>query len=148
MADDNNDTAIINTLIATTLDSVKGYREASEDAQTTNSAFFGKMADERSQVATELQAYVRSIGGDPEDDSTISGATHRGFMKLKEAIMGSDEKAVIDEVERGEDYIKSKFETALESDDLSPAARAETQKAYRSVREGHDRVSAMKHSMA
>lgn len=147
MSADNHDITVANTLIATTLDSVAGYRKASEDSHSDRSAFFGQMADERSRVVSDLQAYVRSAGGDPRDDSSVAGATHRGFMNLKEALSSNDEKTIVEEVERGEDYIKGKFEAALDDDDISPAARTEIDKAYTSVRAGHDRVSAMKHAM-
>ncbi len=147
MSANNHDVTVANTLIATTLDSMEGYRKASEDSHSGQSAFFGQMADERSRVASDLQAYVRSAGGEPRGDSSTAGATHRGFMNLREALSGNDEKSIIEEVERGEDYIKGKFEAALDDDELTPAARAEIEKAYASVRAGHDRASAMKHAM-
>ncbi len=140
----SHDISIANTLIATTLDSMKGYREASEDSETANSAFFCEMADERSDVASQLQAHVTVLGGDPEDDSTLAGAAHRGFMNLKEMLSSRDEKAIVDEVERGEDYIKAKFETALQDDEISPETRAKIQQAFGSVTKGHSKVSAMK----
>ncbi len=146
--DHDHDIKIINTLISTTLDSMKGYRDASEDTTGAHSELFAGMADERSRVASELQAHVRKHGGDAEDDSSVAGALHRGFMNLKDALTGTDDKAVINEVERGEDYIKAKYETALKDDKLSPDCRLAIESAYRSVREGHDRVSAIKHTMA
>ena len=144
----SKDISITNSLIQTTLDSMKGYREASEDSETANSAFFCEMADERSKVATQLQQHVASLGGDPEDDSSVTAAAHRGFMNLKQAVMGSDEKAIVQEVERGEDYIKEKYETALQEGDLSPQTRQEIQACFESVRRGHDKVSAMKSQMS
>lgn len=147
MNEHSKDITLTNTLIATTLDSVKGYREAGEDSANTHAAFFCEMADERSKVACDLQDHVRSLGGDPEDDSTVSGAIHRGFMSMKEMFVARDDKAIVNEVERGEDYIKGKFETALKDGDLSPTCRAVIETAYASVRKGHDKVSAMKHAM-
>ncbi|HEY0044014.1 MAG TPA: PA2169 family four-helix-bundle protein, partial [Allosphingosinicella sp.] len=58
-----------------------------------------------------------------------------------------NDKAVIDEVERGEDHIKHKFEAALNDGDLSAEARATVQEAYGSVRRGHDRVRDLKHAL-
>ncbi len=142
-----HDIKVLNTLIATTLDSMKGYRDACEDGDGTHRQLFTEMAAERSQVASELQAHVRQHGGDAEDDSSTAGAIHRGFMNLKDAVTGKDEKAIINEVERGEDYIKGKYETALEDDKLSPDCRQVIERAYQSVRKGHDRVSAIKHAM-
>ena len=145
--DHDHDIKVLNTLIATTLDSVKGYQDACEDGDGTHTQLFREMAQERSQVASELQAHVRQHGGDAEDDSSTAGALHRGFMNLKDAVTGKDEKAVINEVERGEDYLKNKYETALKDDELSPDCRQVIERAYASVRKGHDRVSAIKHAM-
>lgn len=143
-----HDIKVLNGLIATTLDSMKGYRDACEDTNGAHSELFRSMADERSRVASDLQAHVRMHGGEPEDDSSTAGALHRGFMNLKDAVTGTDDKAVINEVERGEDHIKDKYETALKNEDLSPDCRAVVERAYQSVREGHDRVSAIKHATA
>lgn len=61
--------------------------------------------------------------------------------------MGRDDKAVINEVERGEDYLQQKFEAALGTDSLDAATRAPMARAYASVRPGHDRVRDLKHSL-
>lgn len=146
--DNSHDVSVLNTLIATTLDSMKGYRESAEDSEnTTHAQFFREMAEERSQVASDLQAHVRSLGGDPEMDSSTAGAAHRGWVDLKAAITGRDEQAVVNEVERGEDYIKEKFETAMQDDELSAASRGAIEKCFASIRKGHDRASQMKHAL-
>jgi uncharacterized protein (TIGR02284 family) len=69
-------------------------------------------------------------------------------MDLKQAFTGKDDKAIIQEVERGEDHIKAKFEGALRDTNLDPSSRAVVEKAFVSVKEGHDKMSALKHSMA
>ena len=143
---DTHDITVLNTLIATTLDSVRGYRDAAEDSSGANAELFRTMADERTQVVARLQEQVRMLGGDPEDESSTMGAIHRGFMNLKEAVLGSDERAVIEEVERGEDYLKNKYQAALNDDGLGAAARGAIEAAFGSVREGHDRASALKHA--
>jgi uncharacterized protein (TIGR02284 family) len=147
--DNSHDTTVLNTLIATTLDSVKGYRESADESEnSTHAQFFREMSEERSRVASDLQQEVRSLGGDPEMDSSTAGAAHRGWVDLKSAITGRDEKAIVNEVERGEDYIKEKFETAMKDDELSPAARGAIEKCFGSIRKGHERASEMKHAMA
>lgn len=138
----------LNSLIKTTLDSMKGFRDAAQDAESTQfSTMFKDFARERSEVATALQAEVTRLGGNPEDDSSFLAAAHRTFMDLKQAFTGKDDKAVIQEVERGEDYIKGKFEAALRDTDLDPSSRSVVERAYQSVKDGHDRASALKHSM-
>ncbi|MGW8191985.1 PA2169 family four-helix-bundle protein [Sphingomonas hankookensis] len=93
-------------------------------------------------------AQVRDLGGDPELNSSVLAAAHRTFMDLKQAITGKNDKAIIQEVERGEDHIKAKFEDAMKQDDLSPATLTVITTAFASVREGHDKMSALKHSVS
>ena len=138
----------LNTLTATLIDSVNGYRDAAEDSESGRfQQMFRERADERSQLVEELRDEVRRLGGNPEDDGSFMGKTHQRFMDLKSAIMGRDEKAVINEVERGEDYLKEKFETAIESGDLAGESRQCVERAYQSIRAGHDQISQLKHGM-
>ena len=146
--DTSHDISVLNTLTATTLDSVKGYREAAENSDDAeHRQFFSEMAEERSRLAADLQQHVRAIGGDPETESSTAGAAHRGWVDLKSAITGRDEKAIVNEVERGEDYLKAKFETAMKNVDLPAEARAAVEEAWTSVRAGHDEMSALKHAI-
>ena len=147
--DDRTETATLNSLIKTTLDSVKGFEDAAAHSDSGRfGSFFSEMAQQRRQVVTRLQEEVRRLGGDPEDDSSFAAAAHRTFMDLKNAIMGQDDEAIIQEVERGEDYLKEKYDAALEEPSLSPDVKAVILEAYGSVREGHDKASQWKHSFA
>jgi uncharacterized protein (TIGR02284 family) len=146
MTDHDIDT--LNSLIATTIDSIDGYSESANAAESSRFAeMFNQRAAERRSVLTMLQAEVGRLGGNPEDDGTVLAAAHRGFVDLKAAVTGRDDKAIIDEVERGEDHIKAKFEKALEDPDLSPQTQEVIQQAYTSVKEGHDQMRDLKHSM-
>jgi uncharacterized protein (TIGR02284 family) len=142
------DTTTLNTLIATLIDSIDGYQKAAVD--TTNARFaemFGARARERQHAVTALQAVVARLGGNPEDDGTVAGSVHRGWINLKEAVLGKDDEAIVNEVERGEDYLKAKFEAAREHADLPAEARAAVEDAWTSVRAGHDEMSALKHAI-
>ena len=150
MTDHNHSEEIstLNTLIATTIDSITGYENSAEDIE--NSRFreiFRERANERQSVVSELQQEVRRLGGDPEDGGSFMGKTHQRFEDLKSAITGGDEKSIINEVERGEDYLKEKFETALNADTLSGESRSVVERCYQSVRAGHDQMSQLKHGM-
>jgi uncharacterized protein (TIGR02284 family) len=76
----------------------------------------------------------------------LAGA-HRMFLNLKSVVTGKDDKAIVNEVERGEDHIKAKFESALADNVLSPLARDAVQKAWVSVKQGHDQMRDLKHSL-
>ncbi len=139
---------VLNGLIKTTLDSVGGYKEAAENADRSQyKAMFAERVSKRQALAAELQQEVRSLGGKPEDDQGILGKAHNKFIDLKNALTGGDDKSVIDEVERGEDYIKGKFEHALEDDDLPSQVRSVVSRAYASIKADHDEVSRIKHTL-
>lgn len=148
MADHDHDISTLNGLIETTLDSVDGYSEAAKDADNARFVgLFNDRAGERRHVATALQQQVRALGGTPEDDGTILAGAHRVFLDLKAKVTGRDDKAIVNEVERGEDHIKAKFEKALADGDLSVATKQAIQDAYTSVKQGHDQMRDIKHSM-
>lgn len=148
MTDTSHDIRTLNSLIATTIDSVEGYTEAAKEADSGRfGTIFTDRASERRQVATKLQTEVTRLGGNPEDDGTALAGAHRAFLDLKSAVTGRDDKAIVGEVERGEDHIKAKFEDALKDNDLSPQTRTVIQDCFGSVRAGHDQMSALKHSM-
>jgi uncharacterized protein (TIGR02284 family) len=148
MTPNEREVETLNDLIKTTIDSVDGYRSAAEDAENGEyrSIFFDR-ANERSNVADQLQAYVRELGGEPNTDGSIAAGAHRAFMGLKAAITGNDDKAIVAEVERGEDVIKHKFEEAMSDSELSPEARTVIDRCYQSVKEGHDQMSNLKHRL-
>ena len=148
MIGSDKDISTLNSLIKTTIDSVNGYQESAEAVENERfRSMFTELAQDRQQVVPKLQAEVSRLGGNPEDDGSAAAAMHRGWVDLKSAITGRDDKAIINEVERGEDYIKEKFETAMNSGDLSPECRSVVQQCYESVRRGHDRVRDLKHAL-
>ncbi len=148
MADRDNEITTLNTLIATLIDSVTGYEDAAANIEVGRfQQLFRERAGERQRVVEELRAEVRRLGGNPEDDGSFLGKTHQRFLDLKAAITGRDEKAIINEVERGEDYLKEKFQTALDSGYLSGESRSAVEQAYQSVRSGHDQISQLKHGL-
>jgi uncharacterized protein (TIGR02284 family) len=148
VAEHNETTTTLNTLIATLLDSVDGFQKSAGDVHNPRFAqLFNDRARERQQAVTKLQAAVAAAGGNPEDDGSTLGAMHRVFQSLREAVSTRDDKAIIAEIERGEDYLKEKFETAMNNANLTPEGRAAVEAAWQSVKSGHDEMSALKHEM-
>lgn len=139
------DTTALNTLIATLIDSVNGYQKAAADTDNPRYAeMFNARARERQGAVATLQAAVTQLGGNPEDDGTTAGAVHRGWINLKEAVVGRDDEAIVNSVESGEDYLKEKFAVFMDNKDLSAPARAAVETAWQSVKAGHDQMSQLK----
>ena len=148
MTDTNYDIRTLNGLIATTIDSVDGYRTSAEAVDSTRFAEqFTARASERSSVAEQLRGEVRKLGGNPEEDGTLLAGAHRRFVNLKSAVIDRDDQAIVDEVERGEDHIKAKFEDALKDEKLSPATRSLVESCFGSIKSGHDEMSQLKHQL-
>ena len=109
---------------------------------------FRDFTGERRRVVGDLQNIVRSQGGTPADDGSLKADLHRRWVDLRAALSGDGgDRAIIAEVERGEDYLKGKYDAALADAELSQIARDAISNAYRSVRAGHDTASALKHRM-
>jgi uncharacterized protein (TIGR02284 family) len=148
MAEHSGAVSTLNTLIATTIDSITGYEDSAQNIDNERfREIFRQRASERQQVVQQLREEVRRLGGDPEDDGSFMGKTHQRFEDLKAAITGRDEKAIINEVERGEDYLKDKWQTALQSGELKGESHDLVERLYQSVKSGHDQMSQLKHGM-
>ena len=138
----------LNTLITTVIDSINGYEDSASNVDNQRlREIFRERANERQQVVEDLRSEVRRLGGEPEEGGSFLGKAHQRFEDLKAAITGRDEKAIVNEVERGEDYLKEKFEAAIASDELAGESRAAVERAYQSVRSGHDQISQLKHGL-
>jgi uncharacterized protein (TIGR02284 family) len=141
MADTSHDITILNTLIKTVNDSIQGYQESAKDIGNQRLAsLFQDRAMERQKVATMLQAEVGRLGGDPSDGGSILGSAHQVFLNMKSAITGKDDDAILAEVQRGEEYLRDKFDTALAETNLGASTREVVNQAAQSVRQGADAV--------
>ena len=87
--DNKDQITTLNTLIATTIDSVTGYEDSAQNVENDRlRQIFRERADERQRVVEELRSAVRRLGGDPEDSGSFLGKTHQRFEDLKAAIFG------------------------------------------------------------
>src|SRR4051795_10655191 len=148
MAEHSSTISTLNTLIATTIDSITGYEDSAQNIDNHRFAeIFRQRANERQQIVEQLRSEVRRLGGEPEDGGSFMGKAHQRFEDLKAAITGRDEKSIINEVERGEDYLKDKWQTALQSGELKGESHDLVERLYQSVKSGHDQISQLKHGM-
>jgi len=132
--------SVLNELIETSKDGERGFEKSAEDAHDAElKSLFGECARRCREGAAELQALVRAEGGSPENTGSAAAAVHRGWMSLKEAVSSRDDKAILEECERGEDHAKAKYRKALEQN-LPPDIRATVDRQYQGVLANHDRV--------
>lgn len=148
MAEHSSAITTLNTLTATTIDSINGYENSAKDVDNERfREIFRQRANERQQVVEELRAEVRRLGGEPEDDGSFLGKTHQRFEDLKAAITGRDEKSIVNAVEQGEDYLRDKWQAALQSGELKGETHDLVERCYQSIKAGHEQMSQLKHGM-
>lgn len=136
---------ILNNLIATSEDGKKGFSEAASDVTNPElKEIFQRRAVECRDAATELQSIVQSIGGSPDNQGTIAGAAHRGWVKIKSAVKDSN-VAVLEEVERGEDHAKAAYTKALKGDLPSPIRTVVERQQAGTIR-NHDLIRDLRNS--
>lgn len=129
----------LNDLIETSQDGTKGFAEAAEKATDASlKAELRKRSQQCASAAQELQAFVMSMGAEPEQGGTLKGAAHRGWIAVKAAVSDSN-VAVLEEVERGEDYAKAAYKKALKLE-LPLPLRNVVERQYEGTLRNHDRM--------
>lgn len=134
----------LNELAEISRDGEQGFLAAAEDVQNpTLKAVFRTAAARCAEGARELESKIVSLGGEPVAGGSMTGAMHRVWTNLKAAMTGRSERAVLEEVERGEDAAKDAYQHAI-AQPLPPEIRSLVQRQYQGVKENHDRVRSLR----
>lgn len=138
----------LNDLIETARDGEEGFRTSAENAKSPElKAFFQQGAQRCSSAVQELQMQVSSLGGSPAERGTVAGAMHRGWVNLKSALSMDDDKAILNEVERGEDHACEVYRDAMQKD-LPPDLKMLVTRMYDGTRQNHDKVKMLRDQYA
>jgi len=130
-------------LIETVKDGEYGFKTAADGLQDPQvKPLFNQYSRQRAEMARELQAEVRRLGGDPEKAGSVAGAAHRGWINIKSVVTGKDDGSIIAEAERGEDSAKKMYEEALR-EPLPLQTLALVREQSIKVYDTHDRVRSL-----
>lgn len=123
----------LNDLIQTCKDSEAGFRACAEDRveQQFKVPFMDRAIDCAAASRT-LQALVIEHGGEPG----AGAPPHRRWIDVREAILGKDDKTVLDEIERGEDLALLSYRNAL-GRGLPVGIRAVVESQYQRILRNH-----------
>lgn len=129
-------TTVFKSLTDTTFDSVEGYRQAGEKADSPQlKQALQQRASLRENTLRQMNAELERQGDELVTKGTLTGEAHQMWQSISSAFESNDEAAA-ERVEEGEDYIKSKFQEALEGNQLEAQERAVVQQAYDEICEG------------
>ena len=140
MASDEELVSILNELIETCRDGQEGFRTAAGGVKSLElKELFERHTRERASFVGELQDEVRRLGGDPEQTGSLVATLHRGWMGLRAALEGGDDRAIVSECERGEDAALSTYRAAL-GKDMPAGVRAIVERQFAGVKKAHDHI--------
>jgi uncharacterized protein (TIGR02284 family) len=141
MAQQKEIISTINGLIETLKDGEKGFKEAADAVKDPQlKSLFQEYSQQRSRFANELQTQAKSLGeSEPGKTSSAAGAMHRAWINLKSAVTSGNDKAILSEVERGEDSAVHEFEEAMH-DGLTSTLRDIVSRQFSEIKSAHDRV--------
>ena len=121
-----------------------GFRECAEQAKRQDlKSLFLQRADACRQGADELNQQIRSLGGSPETSGSAGGALHRGWVSVKAALTTYDDKAVLEECERGEDNALARYRKALKQP-LPDHIKQLVERQSQGVQRNHDQIKMLR----
>lgn len=121
----------------------KGAAKLADSDRPDYAATFRELAAQRARFATELRDLAAQYGDQIDEDGSMLGSLHRGWMAIKDAIAGDDPQGVLDAAEQGEDHAKKEYRNALDAD-VSPHLRTVIERQAREIQASHDTVKAMR----
>lgn len=131
----------LNKLIETCKDGEYGFRSCADYAQASDlHDLFSKRANECRGAGLELQTLVIRLGGKAEDEGTVAGALHRGWVAIRAELSSYTDQALLSECERGEDTAMDRYREALAEDELLPEARQIIDRQYLGVKQNHQQI--------
>lgn len=123
-----------------------GFRESAEQAKRPDlKSLFLQRADDCRRGAEELNQKIRSLGGKVEEGGSALGTLHRGWVSVRSALTTYDDKAVLQECERGEDNALARYRKALKQA-LPADVRQMVERQYQGVQRNHDQIRMLRDS--
>ncbi|HEY8048727.1 MAG TPA: PA2169 family four-helix-bundle protein [Ramlibacter sp.] len=135
---------MLQELVECCLDGEYGFRACAEQARRADlKTTFLQRADDCRRGAQELNEQIRACGGDVEEHGSTMGAMHRGWVAVKSALSTYDDKAVLEEAERGEDNAKARYAKALKTP-MPAHLKLIIEQQMEGVRRNHDQVKMLR----
>jgi uncharacterized protein (TIGR02284 family) len=86
---------------------------------------------------------AKAYGDEIHESGSVAAALQRGWMSLKDALVGSSADGILDAAEQGEDHAVKEYEKALQQD-ISPELPALVGRQAVAVRAAHDQVRSLR----
>jgi uncharacterized protein (TIGR02284 family) len=137
----------LNKLIETSKDGEYGFRSCAEHCKSADlKTVFMRRSEDCAKGARDLQALVSRLGGKPENDSSTTGAMHRGWVSVVGTLTGYSDEQMLNECERGEDAAMDRYRDALKQP-LPSDVMSVVQAQYEGVKRNHDQIRTLRNQV-
>jgi uncharacterized protein (TIGR02284 family) len=134
----------LNDLAECCKDGEYGFRSCAEQAKRADlKSVFLQRADDCRGAAQELYEQIRALGGKVDEGGSAAGAMHRGWVAVKATLSTYDDKAVLEEAERGEDNAVARYRKALKQP-LPAGVKLIVERQMQGVQRNHDQVKMLR----
>jgi uncharacterized protein (TIGR02284 family) len=134
----------LNDLAECCKDGEYGFRECAEQVQRSDlKSIFLQRADDCRGAAQELYEQIRGLGGRVDEGGSAMGAMHRGWVSVKSTLSTYDDKAVLEECERGEDNAMGRYRKALRQA-LPAGVKMVVERQMQGVQRNHDQIKMLR----
>lgn len=134
----------LNDLVETCKDGEYGFKACAEQAKRPDlKSLFMQRADDCRGAAQELMEQIRGLGGEPEEGGTAMGAVERGWVAVRATLSTYDDKAVLEECERGEDNALARYRKAMKKP-LPAGVKLIVERQLQGVQRNHDQIKMLR----
>jgi uncharacterized protein (TIGR02284 family) len=147
-SDDSTDTRdvidALQDLVECSRDGEHGFRECAgqvkrEDLKVT----LLQRAHDCRRAVQELNEQIGLLGGRVEEHGSVAGAVHRGWVAVKSVLASHEDKAVLEECERGEDNAVARYRQALKTP-MPARVKLVVERQMKGVQTNHDQIKTLR----
>lgn len=131
-------------LVETCFDGEYGFRACAEQATSADiKSTLMQRAEDCRRGAQQLADKIHELGGKVSDGGTALGAVERGWVAVRATLSTYDDKAVLEECERGEDNAMARYRKALQKP-LPADVKLMVERQMQGVQRNHDQVKRLR----
>lgn len=132
----------LNKLLTSNRDAEKGYQEAAENVKDAElKSLFLAQSRQRGEFAMELDREIRTLGGEPDNGTSLASDLHRAWINVKSTFASNDDKATVQECQRGDQEALDNYNSVLQETDLIASTRELLLRQKQSIDSAHASMS-------
>jgi len=135
---------VLKDLVETCFDGEYGFRTCADQAKRADiKSLLMQRAEDCKRGAQELAGEIHKLGGKVSEGGSAMGAVERGWVAVKSTLSKYDDKAVLEECERGEDNAMARYRKALKKQ-LPANIKLVVERQLQGVQRNHDQIKMLR----